>query len=229
MSWSMTEGTVLQNGDNGSLRIINLNGKVLALDECGANWLQRLVADHQAFHRLPGAREFTQALQSAGVVVRQSVGLRLAGIMRHTACRLSIAILMPLISMVPGFNMRMRWMMTVVKLLIYGFGWKTVVDSIVVCRHWLSLFPGLNNRKPHRELESILMNAASRCLLGAACKERAILFFLLNLKLWPRVKIIVAFQWAPLGGHSWCEMDGEAFTDPDNLRLQGFERICTLP
>ncbi|MFN7877409.1 MAG: hypothetical protein ACK5PB_18965 [Pirellula sp.] len=229
MRWTITEGTVLQNGENGSLRIVNLNGKVLALDKCGADWLEKLMTDHEQFLKLPGASEFANSLQSAGVVVRQSMGYRITNLIRHAACQFLIATILPLCSILPGVELRIRWMMIAVKLLIYGLGWKTVVDSIVACRHWLALFPGLSNRKPHDELESLLMNAASRCVIGAACKERAILFFLLNLKLWPMVKIIVAFQWTPLGGHSWCEIAGAAFTDPDNLRLQGFERICTLP
>ncbi len=187
------------------------------------------MTDQEQFLKLPGASEFANSLHSAGVVVRQSMGYRITKLIRHAACQFLIATILPLCSILPGVELRIRWMMIAVKLLIYGLGWKTVVESIVACRHWFALFPGLSNRKPHDELESLLMNAASRCVIGAACKERAILFFLLNLKLWPMVKIIVAFQWTPLGGHSWCEIAGAAFTDPDNLRLQGFERICTLP
>lgn len=229
MRWTITNGTVLHSGENGSLRIVNLNGKVVALDLCGADWLRQLMSEPETFFRMPGAIDFAKALESAGVVVRQSFIGRTRIAIRDAACTLVIASVLPAVSFLPWVGFRLRSMMTVVKLLIYTFGWKTVVNSIVVCRQWLTCFPGLGSRGSNEDLEALLMQAASQCVVGAACKERAILFFLLNLKLWPRVKIIVAFQWAPLGGHSWCEIDGEAFTDPDNLRLQGFERICTLP
>lgn len=228
MRWTTTNGTVLLPED-GSLRIVNLNGKVLALDQCGAEWLQQLISEPERFFKMPGAADFAKALQSAGVVSRESFIQRTRVMIHNSASLLLIAFILPAVSFLPSLGIRLRWLMTVVKLLIYTFGWKTLVSSIVACRQWLIHFPGLVNHCSQVELEALLMQAASQCIIGAACKERAILFFLLNLKLWPRVKIIVAFQWAPLGGHSWCEIDGEAFTDPDNLRLQGFERICTLP
>lgn len=92
---------------------------------------------------------------------------------------------------------------------VFGFGssigaWgKTVLKCSKACR------------LPHEQILRLdeAVRAASSQLPGLACKERALTFWFVLCVLGVPSDLVVGLQIFPTGGHTWCEVEGEIFTD----------------
>lgn len=209
--------------------MIDLNGSVLALDAVATCWLDDYLRNDNSLDGSLKRELFIRDSIGYHYFYRRDWVSALAHNINSVACRglLYLSVIASLA--LPGIRLRHSILAAGVCVAIHTLGFFEACSAAQVVRPKLRrlAFRFLADDSLHsysRYVEAFF----SRSWLPVACKERALVFYLIAGAIEPSLEIVVGFQWAPVAGHAWCELHEEIFTDSDTARVRSFEPVSRM-
>ncbi len=216
---------ILFAADDGSARLVDLDGEVYALPDVAAAMLTLTLASGPQSAAVQIARDFGAPLDRVSpdldallddlsrkdlidMPQRHSRRRR----MRHA---LAATIATPILRGMAHLDLARRGRLIVLLFLarasiaLFGFGSSIAAwgGAAIKSRKACGLPQG-----GLAQIDEAVREASSR-LPGLACKERALTCWFALCVLGVPADLIVGFQLFPIGGHAWCEVDGQILTD----------------
>ena len=223
--YALASDVVLLTVDDGSARLLDLDGDFHALPAIGAALLRAALAEgiEPAVRHVAAEYDVDPARVRADLIhllddlirrglVRTPGARRGARLLRAIAARASIDPALRLIRLTCGRRIHAALLLICARVSFAVFGWAQTVRTWQACCR----SPRLSAQQGHEDaiaaIDAEIRDWAARLPL-MACKERALCcWYLLSMRGIPAT-LMVGVQLFPLMGHCWCEADGRVLTD----------------
>ncbi len=226
-AYALAPDVILFPADDGSARLLDLDGSFYSLSETASAMLQGVLAGGpDATVRMTAERYAVDPLLVRGDLEALLESLRRQGLIeradttarwRNARRRVAVMVMVPLLRLIgawhaPGCG-TVAALMAFARICTATFGWGPTVDAWRrAIRAASPSLPSTQQTNVVRQVDQAVRRTAAK-LPSVACKERALSCWYLLCSRGIPAKLIVGVQLFPLAGHCWCQVDEQILTD----------------
>jgi len=217
---------VFLSAQDGSARVLDLNGQFYTLSAIGADILSSVLMSELDFSvgKIAGiygvdsfkvrqdASNLIQKFRRQGVILNRS-GKFWHSIWNMIALLISAPLLLAIRLLIWHRPCRIWLLLLLSRASFFMFGWERTVQV------WNSCLRLRKNKKINdvgrilEDIDVLVRQTASNHPFQMQCKERSLCCWVMTRIVGIRTRLVVGIQIFPLEGHCWCEYDNEILTD----------------